>query len=326
MRAEDCNLNPNAVLMRPLRPNAPEREWVESREHSRIPESLFRFYCLAEYFGLDRSPRYLADNERILFSFLKGMVDGIRDSLDEAEALLTDIRADEGKGYSPAKEARREEWDREADTRQRRNFRNLVVALAGALDQKAEVVALLLPGQIPGLAAGRASFEKIAAAVETLRRSPPLVISPQAARREELIRAIEIDLRVDGTAAEWFELFRLYRNKLAHLGSGAFQTIALHDHGGTIFSFTPRRWPLFHQSEVRVGGTEGSIAEYVKENYIDQDMVSYAHGLHARVVQLIGRSFAVLCAAYNEFKEFELNTSALESLRENARRYSFRSF
>ncbi len=330
MKLEDCVLETNAVVVRPPSPGAPEREWTEARDRSQIPEHLYRFYCLAEYFGFDRAPKFLDDPERILFSFLAGLVRGIRESFEEAHSLVASIRADKGKRYSPVKELNREPYDREADERQRRSFRYLIVCLSGALDQFAEVVSILFHGDIEGLTVGRASFAELRAIARAPFAPAGKIISPKEARFEQLHQVLVAELETEGDEAQWFDLLHLYRNKLAHLGSSMFPIVAFHDRKGVFYSFTPNRWPLFHQSEITFGGASRpdprSIEAYARDNYVHQDLVSYAESLSARVLRLIDCGFQLLCATYSDFKDFELNASALRSLKTKRQQYQFRSF
>lgn len=330
MKLDDCILKITQVVARSPSPDAPEREWTEARDRSLIPKHLYRFYCLAGYFGFDRVPRFLDDPDRMLFSFLGGLVVGIRESFEEAHSLVNSIRADQGKGYSVVKRMRGEEYDHEADMRQRRSFRYLIVNLSGILDQFAEVVSVFFHGDIGGLTVGRASFVELRRCAREPFVPAGIIVSPKEARFQELHAVLVEELEVTGVSGQWLELFYLYRNKLAHLGSPMFPIFALHDGRGEFYSFAPNCWPLFHQSELRPAGHAPSdpkaMENYVKENYVHQDIVSYSEGLLARIERLIDRGFELMCATYTDFKDFNLNESALRSLKEKMQRYSFRSF
>jgi len=330
MKLDDCVLETTHAVGRPPSPSAPEQEWTDARDRSLIPEHLYRFYCAADYFGFDRAPRFLDDPERMLFSFLASLVRGIRESFEEAHALVASIREDEGKGYSPVKELRGEPYDREADVRQRRSFRYLIVSLSGVLDQLAEVVSIFFHGAIEGLTVGRATFAKLQAFARDPYVPAGRIVLPQEARFEELHKVLVEELEATGDERQWFELLHLYRNKLAHLGSPMFPIISFRDTNGVFYSFTPNRWPLFHQTELAPAGTAPSgpdaIETYAKNNYVHQDLVSYSEGLLSRVSRLVERAFEVLCATYADFKDFKLNASALRSLRRKKQQYQFRSF
>ena len=330
MKLEDCVLEITHGMARSPILDVPEREWTEGRNKSVLPEYLYRFYCLAGYFSIDKAPRFLNDPDRLLFSFLGGLAHGIRESLDEAHELAATIRSDQGKGYSPFKKMRGEQWDHEADTRQRRSFRYLIVSLASAMDQFAEVVSIFFHGDIEGLTVGRASFAQLRGFARGPFVPGGMIVSPMEAHFQELHNVLVEELEVEGDEQHWFELLHLYRNKLAHLGSPMFPIVSFHDRKGEFYSFTPNRWPLFHQSEIRPAGEvqeeQDTIQKYAEECYIHQDIVQYSEGVLHRVQHLIDRGFQVLCAAYNDFKDFDLKESALRSLRRKRQHYSFRRF
>jgi len=330
MKLDDFDLKITHVVARSPSPDAPEREWTEARDRSLIPKHLYRFYCLADYFGFDRAPRFLDDTDRLLFSFLRALVFGIRESFEESHSLVNGISADQGKGYSSRKRMRGEEYDREADLRQRRSFRYLIVNLFSILDQFAEVVSVFFHGDIEGLTVGRASFADLRAFARGPFKPAGIIVSPKEAHFQELHTVLVEELEVTGNAEQWFELFHLYRNKLAHLGSPMFEIFAFPDEQGEVYWFAPNRWPLFPRSELRPAGETPSdpmaIENYVKDNYVHQDIVSYSEGLLDRVDRLIDRGFQLMCATYSNFRDFNLNESALRSLKEKTQRYSFRSF
>ena len=330
MKLEDCILEITHGVACPPILDAPEREWTQAREKSVIPEYLYKFYCLADYFSIDKAPRFLNDPDRMLFSFLKGLANGIRESLEEAHELAAAIRSDQGKGYSPFKKRRGERWDHEADTRRRRSFRYIIVSLASAMDQFAEVVSIFFYGDIGGLTVGRQSFAQLRGFARGPFVPEGMVVSPKEAHFQKLHTVLVEELEVEGDEQQWFDLLHLYRNKLAHLGSPMFPIVGFHDRTGEFYSFTPNRWPLFHESEIRpeeeVSEEQDTIRRYAEECYIHQDIVQYSEGVLYRVQRLVDRGFQVLCATYNDFKDFDLNESALRSLKRKRQHYSFRRF
>lgn len=330
MKLDDCVLDVKQAVGRPPSPAAPEQDWTEARDNSLIPEHLYRFYCVANYFGYDQAPPFLDDPDRLLFSFLGSLVRGIREAFEESHSLVDAIREDEGKGYSPVKELRGEPFDRAADVRQRRSFRYLIVSLAGVLDQFAEVVSLFFHGDIESLTVGRAAFTDLRAFASDPYLPAGAIVSPKEARFEQLHKVLVEELEVTGDEHQWFELFHLYRNKLAHLGSPMFPIVSFHDTEGTFYSFSPNRWPLFHQTELALAGATShppdAIETYARENYVHQDVLSYSEGLLARISRVVERGFEVLCATYADFRDFELNATALRSLKRKRQQYSFRCF
>jgi hypothetical protein len=109
-----------------------------------------------------------------------------------------------------------------------------------------------------------------------------------------------------------------------------FPIMAFQDEQADFYSFTPRRWPLFFQSELNRTGElppdPKAFRIYATQNYVHQDIASYSRAVLSRVQRLIDRAFGVLNATYIDFKDFDLNLSALCSLKEKTDQPSFRAF
>lgn len=330
MKLTNCILDINRVVMRPPVRTSPHPDWQRAFEDRVIPENVYRFYCCAEYFSLDKVPKFLDDQDRLLFSFLHNILEGVRHAFEEANELVDIIRDAQGKGYSPVKRINNETWDSHADELQSRSVRYLIVLMTGALDQLSEVVSIFFHGAIPKLTVGRASF----AALRDFARRPFLpqttIVTPKEHRFEELHTVLVETIESSGPETQWFELLKLYRNKLAHLGTSMFPILRLHDDKGQFYSFLPNRFPVFHESQISFSDksqTEpSSVQNYAEENYIHQDVVEYSERLLKKVYIVIDRYFKVLCSTYIEFKSFDLNKSALKSLKDKKTKYDFRYF
>lgn len=330
MKLSDCNLNIDRVVMRPPIINSPDPEWIEANENKIIPENIYRFYCQADYFSLDKAPKFLNDENRMLFSLLSYLLLGIRYSFEEALELVGTIKDSQGKGYSPAKRARGEDWDHKADKHQIRSLRNLIITLTSTLDQFAEIVAIFFHGDIQNLTVGRAHFTTLREFARHPFTPKSTIVTPKEHLFEELHKTLEKELEVDGAETQWFELLLLYRNKLAHLGTPMFPICVLHDHKGKLFSFLPNKWPVFHESNISFTNEpfekKVGIGKYVEENHIHQDIVEYSEALLAKIYRLLDQSFVVLCRSYREFRDFELNESALKSLKNKKAKFDFKHF
>ncbi len=326
MRLQDCELDIDQAWIRPPSRTAPESEWTQARDQNVIPEYLYRFYCSADYFSIDKAPRFLNDPNRRLFSLLGAVVRGMWVSFEESHELLNEIRELDEKAARSLKEKGMNPIHASAVERQHRLFRYLVVTTSAILDQMAEVVALLFHSEIAGLRIGRAHFTYLRSWVDvgTTRTG---ILSAKSGRLGELRNVLKQELRVSGPDNQWHELLTLYRNKLGHLGMLVFPIVAFHNKAGKFYYFTPSRFPLFHQSTINAAGTsDGTLRDYVLANYIEQDFVSYCASLVARIQRLVDRSFVVLCGAFNEFRNFELDVGALENLNKQTETVAFKSF
>ena len=330
MRLEKCIKQVTKIVSPLLFRTAPEPGWTEARDGGLIPEFLYRFYCLAGYFSLDRAPRFLNDSDRMLFSFLEGLTRGIQESLEEAHELVIQIHTYQKTGYSPLKEGRGEEWDPKADMRGKRSFRHLIVCLAGALDQLSEIVSIFFHGDIQSLTVGRAS----SLTLRNLARTPFIpsgaIVSLKQARFQDLHTVLRQEIEATGEEQDWLDLFYLYRNKLAHLGAPMFPIFCLPDTEEEFYHFAPNQWPLFHQTHIRPAvesrNDPGALQRYVDGSYVHQDLGQYADGLIKRVERLLNGCFKVLCRVYTEFADLELNKGALQSLRKKRKQYAFKAF
>ena len=333
MKLTNCILDIDRVVMRPPVRSSPHPDWQRAYDNKIIPENVYRFYCCADYFSLDKTPKFFDDQDRFLFSFLHNILEGIRHAFTEANDLVNIIKDEQGKGYSPVKRIKNETWDSDADERQSRSVRYLIVLMNGVLDQLAEVVSMFFHGDIPELTVGRASF----AVLRDFARHPfspkTGIVTPKEHRFEELHAVLVETIETNGSETQWFELLKLYRNKLAHLGTSMFPILRLHDDKGEFYSFLPNRFPIFHESGISFPNeskTEPSgvqdNADYAKENYIHQDVVEYSERLLEKVYIVIDRCFKVLCSTYIDFKSFDLNESALKSLKNKKSIYNFRYF
>jgi hypothetical protein len=330
MKLTNCILDIDRVVMRPPLRSSPDPDWQHAYNNKAIPENVYRFYCCADYFSLDKTPKFLDDKDRLLFSFLHNILEGIRHSFEETNELVAIIIDTQGKGYSPIKRIKNETWDSHADEQQLRSVRYLILLMNGVLDHLSEVVSIFFHGDIPELTVGRASFATLRDFARHPFSSQTTIVTPKAHRCEELHTVLVETIEASGPETQWFELLKLYRNKLAHLGTSMFPILRLHDDKGQFYSFLPNRFPIFHESQIsfpdKSQTKKSSVqdnAEYFKKNYIHQDIVEYSERLLKKVNIVTDRCFKVLCSTYIEFKSFDLNKSALKSLKSKKTKYNF---
>jgi hypothetical protein len=103
----------------------------------------------------------LSDSENLLFSYFALVLRSIQESLIDAHRQTDSFIAAHKLVYDPIKQLRGEKWEKSADKRERRHFRDLLIALQTAFDALADVIAIFFPGCIKGLEVGRAQFSKI---------------------------------------------------------------------------------------------------------------------------------------------------------------------
>ncbi len=331
MRLQNCGLEIDHFRRGPLVIERAEGDWVQARDQGLIPEALFRFYCTANYFSFGQSPPYFRDGRNILFPYLGSVTRGVRVAMEEAHDLLEDLCRYHDRSYTPIKAQRGEDWDPRANTKEVHSFKYLIMNLSGALDMFAEVVALFFPGEIQDLSAGSASFTNIKRFLE--RPLPPAtgIVSPRRHNIEGLYAALRPFVECGGPERQWFDLFYLYRNKMAHLGNFMFLQMSLQGlEEENFYTFLPNRWPLIPEEHIRPGTrgprASGEMREYLERSLVHQDVIQYSGSLIQRIADLLERGFQVLCEAYEAFRELPLNQETLAALDAASRSYAFRHF
>jgi hypothetical protein len=331
MKLNDQMLNVTGVVSAPLVIAGPEADWLAARDSGKLPKNVFSLYEAANFFSLDAAPRFLDDDDKWLFSFLTALVRGTRECLVEAQELLGEIQKSHGLKYTPAKRARGEKYDRDAAGRQMRDFKYLIISLASALDQFAEIVGLLFTKEIDRVTCGRASFVDVKRFAATPLVGASGIVSPKKFYLEKLHAKLALEVVGKGAESGWIDLFYLYRNKLAHLGDFMFDKVELHDKSGEFFTFLPRKWLQPHRSRIKPStdlkprGRE-EFKKYIKNGFIHVDITEYSQRLVEKVKKLLDAGFGVLTEAYVAFRDFDLNVSALQELRNQSESSPFKFF
>lgn len=332
MKIDECILDIDKVVVSETEYFGQEPEWKEALDLNIIPANLYRFYCKADYFFFGKAPLFLSDSEKLLFPFLEAMCRGIRNSFMEANELATKIGELHPDKYSPIKRMTNQPWNETADRDTDRSFKYLVVNLTGALDQFAEIAALLLYPTLTTVPPGRASFVALSSFLTKLRKRTESIISPQEHFAEDLKVKMLPLIEKSGTDKNWIELLHLYRNKLAHLGSSAFQYMCLHDKAGEFYLFLPKMWPRFFKQDVKeVVSTlpptsSRSMVLTAKSQLIHCDLVEYSQGITQAVRGLLDAGMGVICEVYDSLKTSAPNQPAADALMKQRQEFEFQHF
>ena len=158
MKLEELDLEVAGVVGAPVTFTAPQPDWIDARNSGAIPLSLFKLYETAGYLSLGAAPKFLADPDKVLFSYFGMLVRGVRQQLSDGVELLGELKQSHDLLYDPIKKAKGLPWDPMADRRSKRAFRDLVASAYSALDMVAELIALMFTSGIPNLTVGRAQF------------------------------------------------------------------------------------------------------------------------------------------------------------------------
>jgi hypothetical protein len=276
------------------------------------------------------APPFLDDSRRHLFSYFGFMLRGIKESLVDATEELAALELAESKVFDSGKEFRGEEWSADAPRQAKKHFRLLMLSLCSALDCSAELTALILPDQVPGLKLGKAEFAQIESWLARDAVTLPLISTPGQLRGATLYAALRpLAVRAD-EAKDWLSILRLYRNKSAHLGSAHFREMGFHDSERVFYAFLPTRWPVIWEEHIKLNDPlprpDPPPLQEIFGPLMLQDKISFVRDLRKAVVQLVGITLSHLDAAYIAFHDFPVNTDVVAALDKGIKRYDFRAF
>ena len=175
----DCVTDISHVSMRALERTGPEEEWLAARQSGFLPAAVFELYRLNKFLSFGNAPPFLKDDDNILFSYfglvLRSLMEACQDAGEQMKAFIESHK----QSYDAGKELRGESWDKTADTRARRQFRDFLIALQTGLDSFADLFAIFWPGEIKNLSVGRAQFSTIEEWLKQPSHAPSnLLISP----------------------------------------------------------------------------------------------------------------------------------------------------
>ena len=126
MKFKGC-LTADVVVSAPLARICLEDSWIAARDNKVIPGSLYKFYAEADYFSFDKCPKFLADDQRIIFSHLGASVDLIKSSFEDYHELLDLMKKYDADTYNPIKKLKNELFDPSAPKHFNRSLQLLLV-------------------------------------------------------------------------------------------------------------------------------------------------------------------------------------------------------
>lgn len=327
MKLNDC-LTADIVVSAPLARSSPEGSWVTAHDKKIIPEALFKFYVMADYFSFDKCPIFLADDQRIIFSHLGASINLIKSSFEDYHELLDLMRKYDRDTYNPIKKLKKKPFDPSAPKHFNRCFQLLLINMYSILDATAEAMSAILSwGNF-----GRASFADIVKSVKDSVKiadrtsKKKVIVSVDEKYKEDIIAIIEKEI-IDESNAEWFELFKLYRDKMAHFRhySGFF----FHDKDGKFYHFLPCQWPYYIQQGITYGKSKNDDANaYLIDPLMECDIFEFCEGLHKKVFGLTEKVFCSLSEVYKIKKDsaYNLDSNLQARIGLLTRRYKFKHF
>jgi hypothetical protein len=230
MFLKDCQLGTNFAFVGNLFRDEPEQEWSSVNESGIIPPELYSLYCKAGYLSFDKVPRFLADSEKMLWGYFGILLRALRDFCSESK----DQREEFVKWLNLMHERREKNhdksWHPEAPEKSRRSFKYFMASIIGSLDAFAELIALFFPDKIENLQLGRGESRFLD---QWLKRAfvASIIISPSQTQLQKLHDNLNPLWLSVGSASDWVDLAKMYRNKSTHMGDYIFR-ISLPDDAG----------------------------------------------------------------------------------------------
>jgi hypothetical protein len=123
----------------------------------------------------------------------------------------------------------------------------------------------------------------------------------------------------------------MLRNKAAHLGDAVFRYVGLHNQAGRFYTFLPRQWPYIWERHMKRRDPNRPkdpdlMPTLFRATLVHQDIVTYAQGLRAKVLDVVQAGVSVLIETYEQFKGFAVNQAALAELQGSSETYDFERF
>lgn len=330
MKLKDC-LEADAAVSAPLLRKGPSESWELAYKKEFFPESLYKFYITADYFSLDKCPKFLNDNQNILFPHLEAAIEIVKSSFEDYYELIDLMKKYDKDSYTPIKEIKGEAFDKNATKMFYRYFQILMINMYSIFDSTAEAIAIILSwGKL-----GRGQFTTlIKNVVDDLDKNNNDSNVKIMSLEDKYIKDIKSVIKEDIIAErnnEWYELFKLYRDKQAHFRR--FSGFLLHDKKCNFYHFLPREWPYYFHQDISYSknvksNVNNNLKELFSELLMEQDIFEYCDGLYKKIYNLTNRIFIILTEAFKIKKDSkcDLNPDIQKKVVLLKRRYKFRNF
>jgi len=326
MYLRDCELgNLAGFVGSQLQRNRPEDRWVDAGYSGAIPLELYNLYCTAGFLSFGAGSKFLTDDDNVLFSYFSIIVDCLADSLVDAKGQLANFLRNQDLTYDAGKQFRGESWDPRADSRARRHLRDFLIALDGSLDTLADIIAMFLTGHIGSLRLGRGDFSTVE---RWLKQPFSSVSAPCDTHLQKLHGALKPLVLSGPPEEDWLPLMRTLRNKSIHLGQMTLRQMGLPDKNGKYYVFLPRKWPFLWEKNIKPHDPNVKPAHMptlLGNLLMNQDMMTFAVGLHKKVLKVVQTAIFEVLSMYRDFANFETNGAAILELDQNPT-YKFQNF
>lgn len=321
------------VVTPPFEHADPSDDWRHAKADDHVPNQLWDLYRATRYLSASALAGFETPNARIITVYFARLIRSVKECLLDAAELRVKMRELYPRQYDPRKPYPHE-FDRDAARRHRSAFRSLLVNLVGALDVFADVVAVMLPHEIPRLRAGGAAFTDIEKWLAKPHQLPSGLISPAQHFVAELHKELApVVVVTSGPERDWLPLMRMYRNKAAHLGHESYTQFGLESKTSDMLGFfIPRTWPFVAEQHATTDAPSQPSNELVDfsdvltEWLMHQDLEEYSEGAIRKIKFILGIGFGVLHRLYVQFSAIPVSADTLADLGRSTQSYKFEYF
>lgn len=297
------------------------------------PGELWDLYRATRYLSASALAGFDTPDARVITVYFARLLRSTKECLLDAAELRAHMRDLYPRQYDPRKPYPHE-FDRDAARRHRSAFRSLLVNMVGVLDVFADIVAVMLPHEVPGLKAGGAAFSTIEKWLAKVHQLPSGLVSPAQHFVAELHSALApLVVVTSGPEEDWLPLMRMYRNKAAHLGHESYTQFGLESKSSDSFAFfIPRVWPFVAEQHATAGlplpraNELVDFSDVLAEWLMHQDVEEYSEGAVRKVKVVLGRGFGVLKALYAQLNAIPVSRETLQDLARSKQSYKFEYF
>lgn len=261
------------------------------------------FYRDTQFLSASRLAGFDTEDKRVVTVYINRLFGSLKECLVEAREKADEHRTYLERTYDPVKGRQDDEAEDLARRRTRAAFRLFMIDIFGMFDAVADLIAVFLPGELDRLRLGRGMFTKHVYEWAQRPLSPPgIIVSPARPHVERLHEFIRRDLVDDSVGGAWFDLLRVYRNKVTHLGHQTWQEYGLQAADDRIYYFLARSWPSIPERDIQIGPADRrqtkTVLEHLSGFLMHIDVLTFVEETNRRSVAFVDGCIRILFDTY----------------------------
>jgi hypothetical protein len=317
MKLKNCDPGINGFVLSPLITRKPDPKWKAMAHSGGAPAALYKIYSTHNFFSFDKIVPYANDPDKLIYNFFKDVTGSIFIGFNELKDLRRVIKSHDSKVYNPIKTKKTKKNLLRAcksDEWLVRYLKLYFVTAMGIFDQLAVLTSMVFPGSVNRLLVEKADFGKIL----TWSKSPlnfPTIRSPQQHRLDDLHKCVNAGIYRSDDQADWHRLLDLYRNKLAHLGSGELFVLRIHDEKLKFGGFMPMIWPFFISMHLNKSRGSKTLIDKLSEYMNPLDINEYLAKTHHAILDFSNKYLTPIAEELESIKNNVFDQSIENSLK-----------